>query len=150
MAIGFIVVNWALIEQQLDFLVNIAYRRCNGKPLEKSGVVPKMLKRKLQFLHKAFTGLPLLAPFSAEGLKFIPRARALSPHRDNLVHGSLETMKHTRGVYKFAIVKHEKDGHSVKRFTFGPADFLKIEKPTGDLATEMIAFSQRLGKAFPE
>ena len=78
------------------------------------------------------------------------RVRDLSTERHDLVHGALKTLEHVNGTYLFDKIKYHQDGHSVSSFTFSPDDFAKLEKAHGDLTTEIIQFSVRLGEQFPE
>lgn len=150
MAVGFIVLNWALAEQQIDILVNIAFRHAGGRTIRKDGDIPRSLNQKIRFLDKCFTDLELFKPFAKDGCALLRRVSDLSYKRHDLVHGALENLEHVNGAFQFKKIKYEKDGHSVASFTFSPDDFSKFETSLGDLLTELITFSLRLGDKFPE
>ena len=52
-AIGFVVVNWAVAEQSLDFTVETIYAKCAGNTMEKR--LPRSFQHKVKFLRKAFS-----------------------------------------------------------------------------------------------
>lgn len=149
-AVGFVVLNWGMIDQQLDILVNIVFRHCGGNRLRKDGDIPHSMKQKTTFLKQGFRSLPTLRPFAVEGRALMKRIEKRSRDRHDLAHGSLKQMAHVDGTYEFHIVEYHRDGHSIRSFKFGPDDFSTYLKVHGDLQTELIQFSLRLGKQFPE
>jgi hypothetical protein len=60
--IGFVVLHWSLIEQQLDNWVNVCFINCGGKQFQQKGGVPRSLTSKTDFLKRCFNRLPVLAP----------------------------------------------------------------------------------------
>lgn len=150
MAVGFVVLNWGMIDQQIDILVNIVFRHCGGNRLRKDGDVPRAMKQKLTFLKQVFRSLPTLRPFAIEGRTLIKRIEERSRDRNDLVHGSIKQMEPVDGIYEFHIVEYHRDGHSVRSFKFGPNHFSTYGEVHGDLLTELIQFSEKLGKQFPE
>jgi hypothetical protein len=147
-AIGFVVVNWAVIEQQIDFLVNATFRDCGGKALRNKGDIPRSLSQKTQFLKDCFKKLAPLKPFAAEGLNLVGRVSNLSTERHDLVHGAITNLEPVNGVFHFRKVEYEKENHAVAPFTFDPPAFSKLETALGDVLTELIAFSQRMADSF--
>jgi hypothetical protein len=77
-AVGFLVIDWALIEQQIDNWVNVSFNNCGGNSIHGHETIPHALKRKIDFLKKSFKTLPLLAPFASEGLNLLTRISTLS------------------------------------------------------------------------
>ena len=45
--IGYVVVHWSLIENQLDNCVNVTFHNCGGSQFRKGTGVPRSLKQKL-------------------------------------------------------------------------------------------------------
>jgi hypothetical protein len=148
MAVGFVVLNWAIIEQQMDNWVNIAFRNCGGSSLKDVDGIPRSFDRKMKFLRKSFKKLPALAPFSTEGLALIERASAISTERNNLVHGGIVSMEMRSGAFQFCKVEYTKDNHAVSTFMFNRTAFSTLETALGDLLTEQLAFSLKLADIF--
>ena len=148
MAIGFVVVNWAVIEQQIDNLVNVAFINCGGKALRKSGDIPRSLKQKTDFLQDCFKKLLPLQPFADEGRDLLGRVNSLSTKRHDLVHGAVMSLTPVNGSFQFRVVGYERENHTATEFTFHPDEFDTLGGLLGDLLTELIAFSQKLAKKF--
>ena len=88
-AVGFIVLNWGMAEQQLDILVNISFRHCGGEALRPRKGIPRHYSEKVEFLKACFKKLPALEPFASEGRSLVERVSARAPKRNDLVHSSL-------------------------------------------------------------
>jgi hypothetical protein len=146
-AIGFVVLNWSIIEQQIDIWVNVALIDY-AIEIPRNGV-PRAFRSKVKFLRACFEKSPELRPFASDGLALIQRASALSEDRHKLVHGVLSAPEPEDGVYHFSKVTYERDGHSVRSFTFDPPAFSKLETDLGDLVTDSIEFGQKLAAPFP-
>jgi hypothetical protein len=78
MAIGFVVVNWSVIEQQVDNWVNVTFINCGGNALRKNGDIPRSFKMKADYLKKCFKNLDVLKPFAIEGLNLLGRVSNIS------------------------------------------------------------------------
>ena len=150
-AVGFIVLNWGMAEQQLDILVNIAFRHCGGDALRPHKGIPRHYSEKVDFLKACFKKLPALEPFASEGRSLVERVSARASKRNDLVHGSLASVTPEKnGAFRFNKVGYEIDGHTVSTFTFSPRGFSRLETFLGDLLTEQTAFGQKLADRFPE
>ena len=147
MAIGFVVSHTALIDQQLDIWVNASFNNCGGRVLTDDGFVPRALGRKVTFMRKSFKQLELLSFFATEGLALLARVTPLFKTRDDLVHGALTSFETIEGAFLFRIIGHREDVHTVREFSFDPAGFSTLETGLGELLTEAIALSQKLGDA---
>jgi hypothetical protein len=147
-SVGFIVLNWGMIEQQIDIWVNIAFRHCGGDALRKNKDIPRAFNQKAKFLKECFNKLPALAAFAAEGKSLIERVSSQASKRHDLVHSSLASFTLENGAFNFNKVEYEKDGHAVSTFTFSPIAFSMLETELGDLLTEQIAFGQKLADRF--
>ena len=151
-AVGFIVLNWGMAEQQLDMLVNIAFRHCGGEALRPHKGIPRHYSDKVDFLKACFKKLPALEPFASEGRSLVERVSARASKRNDLVRGSLASFAPEKngGAFRFNKVGYEIDGHTVSTFMFSPRGFSRLETVLGDLLTEQIAFGQKLADRFPE
>ncbi len=147
-AIGFVVLNWAVIEQQVDNWVNVAFINCGGKSLRKKSDIPRSLSQKLDFLNECFGKLAPLKPFAGEGRSLVGRVSNLSDQRNDLIHGGIVSLEPENGAYRFRKIKYMKENHAVTTFMFDPAAFDKLGKDLGNLLTEQIAFSQKLADKF--
>ena len=148
MAVGFVVVHWAINEQQIDNWVNVAFRKCGGDALRKTGDIPTSFRVKIDFLKTCFKTLPQLAPFASEGQALLTRASAMAVERNNLMHASLVNMIPGEEGFQFRKVAYLKDNHAVSYFTFDPIAFQNLETAIGVLLTDQLAMSQRLAERF--
>jgi hypothetical protein len=147
-AVGFVILNWSIAEQQLDNWVNVAFINCGGKALRRDGDIPRSFKQKTEFFTRCLKNLPTLNSFREEGAPLVSRLRDASNLRNSIVHGSIVSMGNTDGIYRFRKVGYEKEIHTVEYFTFGPSDFFTLEKELGNLIAEQMAFSQKLADTF--
>jgi hypothetical protein len=147
-AIGFVVIDWALIEQQIDNWVNVSFNNCGGNSVRGYENVPHSLKRKITFLKQSFKTLPLLAPYASEGRNLLTRISTLSPKRHELVHGAIISLDSAGGVFKYRMVGYRLQQHTLREFEFNIRDAPTLEKTLSALLTEAISFSQKLANAF--
>ena len=149
MAIGFVVINWALVERQIDYAVSIAFKNCGGKKLRKKGDIPRSLSQKLDFLKLSFNRFEVLKAFKSDGEKLICRTNELSDRRHDLVHGTITSMEPVDGAFTFQMVKYAKEDHLYPpEFKFDPSEFDMLAKSLGDHLTELIAFVGKLADTF--
>jgi hypothetical protein len=149
MAIGFIVLNWSIVEQQIDIWVNVAFIDGGGDIFRKNKDIPRSLRQKLVFLRDCFKRLPAFSTFATEGLLLVRNITDLSGERHRLVHGALARPEPENGAYHFDIVEYHLDGHSTVQFKFDPPAFSRLETALGELVTAQIAFCEKLTTAFP-
>jgi hypothetical protein len=147
-AVGFVVLNWAIIEQQIDNWVNIAFINCGGRSLRGVDGIPRSFRRKAKFLKDSFRKLPSLSPFAAEGLALLARASVWADERNNLVHGGITSLEPQNGAFQFRKIGYLKGNHTVSTFMFTPSDFSTLETALEELLTEQLAFSQKLADTF--
>ena len=149
MAIGFVVVNWAIIEQQIDNVVNVAFKNCGGKTLRKNGDIPRSMSQKLDFLKDCFHKIAALKPFEGEAVSLIGRTSTLSEQRHDLVHGAVTSLTPINGGFKFRKIGYEKEDHVLHpEFTFDPSEFDKLAGSLEGHLTALIQFSQKLADTF--
>ena len=148
MAVGFVVLNWAIIEQQIDNWVNVVFLNCGGSSLKTGGRIPISFSAKVKFLTESFNKLSALAPFAVEGLALLDRASPIAIQRNNLVHGGIVSFEVLDEAFQFRKVKYMKDNHEVSTFIFNSNIFSALETELGDLLTDQLTFSQKLADAF--
>jgi hypothetical protein len=148
--IGFVVVHWSLIEQQLDNLVNVCFNNCGGKEFQKGSGVPRSLKPKIVFVKRCLKVRAILAPFRNEGISLLSRISLGSTKRHDLIHGAITELKPdpVTGAFRFRRIGYDGDLHTLSEFNITPNDFRVFAPVLTDLVTDAIAFSQRLGDRF--
>jgi hypothetical protein len=147
-AIGFVVINWSQIERQIDNWVMVAFNRCGGKTLSKKGRIPKMFTDKKEFLIRCFQKLPLLAPFKDEGLHLLNDALKISLKRNNFIHGTLNNLTATKGVFNFQRLVHGEKFHQVESFSYALSDWPALEQSILSLLRDSRVLSEKLAEAF--
>lgn len=150
MAVGFVVLNWAVIEQQIDNIVSVAFKNCGGKALRKNGDIPRSLSQKLDFLRTCFVKLGRLKDFRGEGLALVGRTGTLGDQRNSLVHAAITSLKPSAtGGFSFRKLGYEKEDHVLHpEFTFDPSGFDKLSESLGDHLTALIRFAEKLAGRF--
>jgi hypothetical protein len=147
-AIGFVVIHWALIEQQVDNWVDAVFHHCGGENLRKDKDIPRAFNQKRRFLIVCFKKLPSLAPFSREGQNLVTRLTELSVKRNDLIHGAITALSPVNGAFQYRIIGYEKQAHTLREFGFDLHDFSILERSLSDTLTEVIKFSEKLADTF--
>ena len=140
--IGFIVVNWALIEQSFDLWVELIYANCGGTTISKE--VPRSLKHKIKFARKAFKTFPVLQPYVEEGDKLLDRIQALSKNRHDLVHGVVTSISQVNGVFPIDKLDYSTQGNIIRRIHFDPNSFPKLADELVVLGRDTPIFGRKL------
>jgi hypothetical protein len=149
--VGFVVLNWSLIEQQLDNWVNVCFHNCGGKPFAKGRGVPVLLKAKSRFLRTCFRSLPLLEEFGDAAIALVERIGTASKRRHDLIHGAITELRpdSVTGAFRFRRIGYDGDIHTLTEYVVAPDDFQSFAPILTDLVTDAITLSQRLGDRFP-
>ena len=102
--VGFIILNWAIVDQQLDALTDKVFNKFSWarKPTQ----LPKGVKRRTRFFKEAFADIPQLNKFADDFLDVVERCKAVSEKRDLLVHGVIRDQKHNKGAWTFNKLDH--------------------------------------------
>ena len=144
--VGFVVVTWAAVERQFDNWVYTAFHN-GGQDMADKGVIPTSFKKKKKFLRDSFNKLPAFAEFSVRGLKILNDATAVAATRTDFVHGTLDELVATDGVFHFKRLILGNDKHSVKEFTFNPrSEWPTLEKSLTVLLSETANLSGDIAK----
>jgi hypothetical protein len=147
-AVGYIILNWALIERQIDNWVSVVFKQCHGNTLRKNKDIPRSFIQKKKFLTECLNKLPILVALRENGLELLGKAFMISEQRNDLVHGTIESIYPKNGVFHFHIVKAEETYHTVREFDFDLNSFPKIEQSLADVVKDMLLMSHHLSNTF--
>jgi hypothetical protein len=145
-AVGFIVINWALIEQSMDHCVRAIYRGCNGKCIRPR--LPVSCKPKIEFLEASLKTLLQLEEFKEDGLMLLRDIADIADMRNNLVHGVIESIHSDSGVYTFNRLKTHPDSHSVLVFKFNLQTAPKFVARSQEVQTKIGMLATSLNERF--
>jgi hypothetical protein len=148
--VGFVVLHWALIEQQLDNWVNTFCNACGGKPLLDGARVPLSLKGKAKYIRRCLNRLPHLAPFRDECAKLLERILSASNKRHDLIHGAITELRPDleTGAFSFRRIGYEGDTHTFTDYAIMPDDFRTFFPVLTNLVTDAITLSRKLEYRF--
>jgi hypothetical protein len=142
-AIGWVEVNWALMEQNFDRWIQVIFRKLNGASIESEP--PKAFKKKAAFLRKAFNTIPRLSTYKDEALVILSRATKLSTTRNDLTHAVITSMKPVNGKYELENFKLHMDAtHTIKDVIFDVRDFPALSLELARLGSDSLHISARL------
>ncbi len=88
LAVGFITVNWALVEHQLDNCVALVMKHFDGAHRKKK--IPRQYAVKAAFLRSAFSTITQLKNFKAPMLALLDRADSAADKRHVVIHGTID------------------------------------------------------------
>lgn len=145
-SIGFVVVNWALAEQSLDFMVETIYNKCAGNTLEKQ--LPRAFQRKVEFLRKAFRTSVALQVYAEEGNKLLDRMVPLAQQRHDLVHGVVVSIESVNGKFPIDKLDYQAQEHIMRRIEFAPNTFDNLTQELLNLGTDLTRFGTSLVQRF--
>jgi hypothetical protein len=143
-ALGFVVVHWGLIERQIDNWVGRLFLNFRGKEMRPKGDVPVFLKQKARFLSDCFKQIPELAELQPIAKSLIARIETVSKKRNDLIHGSINSLEPDNGVFSFDKIDYLPQQQNLREFTASHADFQELLPVLTDLLVESIQFSQKL------
>ena len=146
-AIGWVEVNWALMEQNFDRWIQVIFRKLNGASIESEP--PKAFNKKAVFLRKAFNTIPQLSTYKGEVLAILNGATKLSTTRNDLTHAVITSMKPVNGKYELKNFKLQIDAtHTIKDVIFDVRDFLALSLELARLGSDSLHISARLLEVF--
>jgi hypothetical protein len=148
-AIGYVEVTWAMMENNLDYWIQIIYKKLNGSSLNSR--VPTAFGQKVKFLRKAFTGIGQLAAFRDEALDILERASKLSQMRNDLTHSVITSMKSVGGIYHMSNFRLDGNAdHNIRHLEFNVRNFPEISLELTRLGSLSLRVSDRLMSEFYE
>jgi len=146
--IGFVEVNWALFESQMDRWVEIVFHplrfRFNGRQ------APTSFSRKSTYLREAFKKLPALSKYKATALDILEKADAVSVTRHDLTHAVITGIE-PKDFFKFEMVnrKLNRSGmHTDKDVTFDIRGFPRLAGDLVDLGARSTRLTLDLAEQF--
>lgn len=145
-AIGFVVVNWALAEQSLDFTVETIYNKCAGNTFEKQ--LPRSFQRKVKFLRKAFRTSVALHVYAEDGNKLLDRMVPLAQQRHDLVHGVVVSIETVNGRFPIDKLDYQAQEHIMRRIEFDPNTFDGLTQELLNLGKDLTFFGTALAQRF--
>ena len=149
-AIGWVEVNWSLMEAQLDrwcqvMFITLKWRGTDGKEKE----MPRQYSRKVRFLRGGFTKISAMKKHGLDGISILDKADALAETRHDLTHGVITSIESKDGKYLLENRKMQRDGrHTVKNVVFDVRGFPVLANKLADLGTQAIRLSDRLQTEF--
>jgi len=144
--IGFVVVNWALAEQSLDFTVETIYKECAGNTWEKK--LPRSFQHKVEFLRKMFQTTAALQVYAEDGNKLLDRMVPLSKTRNDLVHGVVMSIEAVNGKFPIAKLDTKAQEHIVRHIEFDPSTFDALAQDLVDVGGDLGRFGTMLVQRF--
>lgn len=142
--IGFVALQWAYVEQNIDMIVAIIYHFFNGKLLADKQEIPRSLTKKIPFINKCLKAIPDLAPFQAEGKALMTRANQFSKKRHDMIHSVLVKWNPNPESFDFAKFDYEKEIHRLREINFTANDYRQFGNNMTGLITELGQFCKRL------
>jgi hypothetical protein len=149
-ALGWIAQNWAMIEQNFEMCIAMIYHDMNGKKIV-SPQLPLPWNQKVKFLKNSFAKIPALQSYAAEGLDLVDRADSLAAKRNDLIHGTIRSLRPIDRKWALTIFDYDRSDkrtnwHVLREFRFGVDEFSKLEGKLVPLAGEVARFGHRLLK----
>lgn len=138
-AVGFVTINWALMERQMDNVVNFSFVKLGGIPGFKKK--PRSFEDKAKYLTLAFSHNMELALYKALAIPLIERAQQFSITRHAFTHRTLERLDGTALTINKLLTKGEYQSQSIK---IDFIDFPTFSQGIVDLVTEWLSLSKTL------
>ena len=139
-AIGRLTISWAHLEAGLDFCVAIAYHSLDGDQIEQE--IPRALKRKINFLRKAFKRLNALAPYRDRFLTLADQIETESDKRHDIIHGFI--VSHESQEVRMIRLRYTPEMHHEKKVTATTASILKNTVDATKLASQLLDLTAEL------
>jgi hypothetical protein len=143
-AIGRLTISWAYIEIGLDMLIRVAHHDLGGdKQIRKD--TPTGLKRKVEYLRKAFRRLPELAAFADRFAPMADEIIAASDQRHDIVHGFVVQM--ISGTGTAAMVRIMPSDGKPKPFVVTTVDVMRAAVRASNI--QAVAFAAEVLRSLP-
>lgn len=146
MVIGWVEINWAMMEQQLTWMAKSVYVRMGGNKWERELPVTSFA-RKATFLRKACSRIPALAEFKKDIIALLDDAEGLAQDRNRFTHAVVTSIEANRFKFSFDQLKVDrKGGHTLTEFLFDVREFPKLAARFSRLSTDAMNLSARFVK----
>jgi hypothetical protein len=114
MAVGALVIQFALLEHWIDGMVATIFMYVDGaRSIRRQ--YPFNAKEEVNFLNDCFGQLPPLKRYKQRGWRFLEKLKPLAEMRHNVVHGHLRTIDYASGTLEFSRVFKGKNGQPIRR-----------------------------------
>lgn len=149
-AIGYLIINWTLVESVLDVWQTIIFQSANGKSIKNK--MGRMLGPKIKFLEENFEKNRLLSPYKEQGLEILGDIKNISDTRHTISHYHLSKIDPDTLTIEFVTLElkspYTEHLHVVKRLTTRDIldDAIRCER----LHPRMIAIANSLLERFAE
>jgi len=141
--VGFIVVQWGLAEQTLDFIVAAIFHGFEKHPSLKRR--PQNLEQKVDFLRDCFAKFPELKQFQAENEALLSRFSVAGKKRNDVVHGAIADYSVENGTFTFTKIDVvPKEHHSIRTVFLNDSDWPAFHKELLGLGSEGLSLAQRV------
>lgn len=141
-ALGYVEINWAMMEQHLDIWVHIIFQDLGGKAIEKE--IPRSFWRKSDYLRRCFKNIPTLHQFATDANKMLDDADSLSETRNDLTHAVITHLEPRNGKYYMAKIDYTKTQHEWREVIFDSKSFPRLSADLVRLAGETARLGMRL------
>ncbi|BCM25332.1 hypothetical protein [Methyloradius palustris] len=138
-AVGFITINWALMERQMDNIIHFSFDSFGG--ISGHDRKPSTFKEKAKYLIKAFSHTREFSNHKVNTLALIERAKSFSITRHAFTHGALESLDGTVLTINKLQTKKE---YRVDLIKIDIKDFPFHAQEISDLVTEWLHLSKTL------
>jgi hypothetical protein len=129
--VGYVSIQWASIEQDLDYCVAASFHGCGGADIRED--LPVSLEAKIDYLKKAYRRLPPLHGLVDEALPLLTDLKVFAQNRHDLVHGVINGIEHEGGVYTFLRTEYNRTIHSQRKVLVDVKAFPALAKELAGL-----------------
>lgn len=138
-AVGFVTINWALMERQMDNIIHFSFDSLGGIPGHDRK--PSTFKEKTKYITKAFNHTKEFVTHKENALQLTERAKSFSVMRHAFTHGALESIDGTVITINKLQTKKEYRVDSIK---IDFKDFPAHAEEISGLVTEWLHLSKTL------
>jgi predicted ester cyclase len=138
-AVGFLTINWSLMERQMDNIIQFSFSTLGGIPGRDRK--PSAFRDKAKYLAEAFNHNKELSIHKAIAIPLIERAKAFSITRHAFTHGAIEKLDGTVLTINKLQTKGEYRSESIK---IDFIDFPTLSLEIVGLVTEWLSLSKTL------
>ncbi|HTE15094.1 MAG TPA: hypothetical protein VK642_08450 [Burkholderiales bacterium] len=143
-AIGFVGVNWALMEQSLDHSVHSIWNNVPGAKGISNEVPRTSYSRKSEYLTKAVTRIPLLHSYRDEVTRILSISDRLAEKRNDITHSVIESLHPVKGEYLMTTFDVKKNVRQIRHTTFKAREFPKLSLELVRLGRDVGALARKL------
>ena len=145
--IGFVEINWAMLEQNLDQWMQMVFLRAGGDAI--TDQLPTGFAAKSKYLTRCFKRILLLARFREDALDVLDRADKLARTRNELTHAVITDMKSSGGKFRMRNFRLKRDAtHTIEDLYFEVEGFPNLSLELVHVGRDALLITDRLFKTF--